>query len=88
MKEIANKYNSERDDKDHITPRKVGSIVGDKLKLDKARDSNNTFCLKWDPERIAKLCERYGVVAGVGDSGHSDVSDILYGTIEKSGKNT
>ena len=88
MKEIAGKYNSEHDEKDYITPRKVGSIVGDKLKLSKKPDSKNTYCLCWDGEKIAKLCEKYGVVTGVGVSGHSDVSEILYGTIEKSGKET
>jgi hypothetical protein len=75
MKEIADRFNSKRKDKDHITPRKVGAIVGDKLKLSKKPDSKNTYCLCWDGEKIPKLCEKYGVV--VGASGHSDVSDIL-----------
>jgi hypothetical protein len=88
MKGIADRFNSEREPKDHITPRKVGAIVGDKLKLSKKLDSKNTYCLCWDGEKIAMLCEKYGVVAGVGVSGHSDVSDILCGTIEKSGNET
>jgi hypothetical protein len=75
MKEIADRYNSEREEDEHITARKVGAIVGDKLKLKKYPDSNNTIRLRWDGEMIGKLCEKYGVVFGA--PGHSDVTDIL-----------
>jgi hypothetical protein len=75
MKEIADRYNSEWDENDSVTPRKVGPIIRDKLKLRTAPDSNNTIRLKRDDELLAKLCEKYGVVAD--GPGRSDVSDIL-----------
>jgi hypothetical protein len=75
MKEIADHYNNERDKEDYITPRGVGAIVGNKLRLRKDKDSSNSYRLRWDGELIAKLCEKYGVVKT--SAGHSDVSDIL-----------
>jgi hypothetical protein len=75
MKEIADRYNSEWDENDSVTPRKVGPIIREKLKLRTGPDSNNTIRLKWDGDLIVKLCEKYGVLVNV--PGRSDVSDIL-----------
>jgi hypothetical protein len=75
MKEIAELYNNEQDEGDLITARKVGPIIREKLKLRTGPDSNNTIRLKWDGEKIAKLCERYGIVGT--SAGHSDLADIL-----------
>jgi len=75
MKEIADRYNSERDEEEHIKPRRVGSIIREKLKLRTERDQRNTIRLKWDGEKIAKLCEKYGIVGT--SAGRSDVADIL-----------
>ena len=76
MKEIADQTNKERPEKDHISPHKVGWIIGDRLKLEKIK--SRVYTLKWDGEKIQKLCERYGIVIDEGDFVRLfDFSDLL-----------
>jgi len=77
MKEIAQKYNSGRTDKEHITSHKVGRVVGDRLKLEKF-NKRGVFHLVWDFPKVRRLCERYGVILDSVDfGGFVDFDDSL-----------
>jgi hypothetical protein len=77
MKEIANQYNKDRTDKEHITPHKAGRVVGDRLKLEKV-NKRGLYHLVWDGPKMRKLCERYGVlIEGVDFGGLVDFVDSL-----------
>lgn len=61
MKGIAEQYNEDRTDKEHITAHKAGRVVGDRLKLEKV-NKRGVYHLVWDGPKMQKLCERYGVL--------------------------
>jgi len=61
MKEIAKKLNENGDRPKPVTSHKVGWVVRDKLKLQK-ESRRNVQHLVWDAPKIAKLCEKYGVI--------------------------
>jgi hypothetical protein len=62
MKQIAEQYNSDRTEKEHITAHKAGRVVGNRLKLEKV-NKRGVYHLIWDGPKLEKLCERYGVLA-------------------------
>jgi len=84
MKEIAERYNEDRTDREHITAHKAGRVLGDRLKLEKV-NKRGVYHLVWDGPKIQKLCERYGVLTeGVDFGGLVDFVDSLCEPSEKS----
>jgi hypothetical protein len=63
MKAIAEKVNEEREDGEQIKPRKVGHIVGKKLKLDKdgGKKGHYVMLTEKNQETLKRLKRRYGV---------------------------
>jgi hypothetical protein len=84
MKEIAEQYNSDRTEKEHITAHKAGKVVGNRLKLEKV-NKRGKYHLVWDGPKLEKLCERYGVLTeGVDFGGLVDFVDSLCEPPQKS----
>jgi hypothetical protein len=84
MKQIAEQYNEDRTDKEHITAHKAGRVVGDRLKLQKV-NKRGLYHLIWDGPKMQKLCERYGVLTeSVDFGGLVDFVDSLCEAPQKS----